>query len=150
MPTKFADFMREIEDEARAEGPGAVAHLRELQAHFRLGRQIAQARLARSMTQSQVASLAGVDQSDVSNMERGASNPTVKTFDAIVRALGLSIELREAGAQELFTRRAPPRLLRSSSSWKLVNRGPTSGRRWTAALGKGLGRARLVERVAAR
>jgi len=36
MATKFADFLSEIEDEAHAEGPAAVAHLRDLQAHFRL------------------------------------------------------------------------------------------------------------------
>lgn len=44
--TKFVDVMREIEAEARAEGPEAVKELQAFRAHFRLGRQIAEARTA--------------------------------------------------------------------------------------------------------
>lgn len=45
MTTTFAEFMRGLEDEARAEGPEAVAELELLRYQFRLGRQLAQARL---------------------------------------------------------------------------------------------------------
>lgn len=34
-PTKFSDFMKEIEDEAMQEGPGAVFELESLRAHFK-------------------------------------------------------------------------------------------------------------------
>lgn len=94
MATKFGDFMRGLEEEARAEGPEAVAELDALRAHFRLGRQLAEARLKRKLTQKQVARLAQIDQADVSNMERGRANPTLGTLSAVAMAVGMEVELR--------------------------------------------------------
>jgi DNA-binding XRE family transcriptional regulator len=94
MATRFSDFTREIEEEARAAGPASVENLARLRAHFRLGRQIFEARKARRLTQKDVAALAGVDEADVSNIERGAANPTLATLEAVVGAVGLELELR--------------------------------------------------------
>ena len=91
MATKFKDFIREIEEEARAEGPKAVAQLEALKTHFRLGRQLAEARRAKKLSQAQVASLAGVDQADVSDIERGAANPTLNRLEAVATAIGMEI-----------------------------------------------------------
>jgi DNA-binding XRE family transcriptional regulator len=93
MATKFADVMKEIDAEARAEGPESVRELEAFRAHFRLGRQIAEARRARRLTQKQVAKIASIDQGDVSNIERGAANPTLNTLNAVVSAVGMEIEL---------------------------------------------------------
>jgi DNA-binding XRE family transcriptional regulator len=98
MATKFNDFMREIEEEARKEGPKAVAELEALRTHFRLGRQIAQKRRALKLTQKALAKRAGIDQADVSNIERGAGNPTLNTLDAIAGAVGMEIEIRRKRA----------------------------------------------------
>ena len=91
MATKFTDVMREIDAEARAEGPEAVKELEAFRAHFRLGRQIAEARRARHLTQKQVARIASIDQADVSNIERGTANPTFTTLNAVVSAVGMEI-----------------------------------------------------------
>jgi ribosome-binding protein aMBF1 (putative translation factor) len=93
MGTKFRDFMREVEEEARTEGPAAVAELEALRTHFRLGRQIAHARRARSLSQAQVAKRAGIDQADVSDIERGAANPTLAKLDAVLNAVGMELAL---------------------------------------------------------
>jgi DNA-binding XRE family transcriptional regulator len=93
MATKFAEVMREIEAEAHAEGPKAVRELEAFRAHFRLGRQIAEARRARRLTQKQVAKIASIDQADVSNIERGAANPTLNTLNALASAVGMEIDL---------------------------------------------------------
>jgi DNA-binding XRE family transcriptional regulator len=93
MGTKFTDVMREIEREAKADGPEAVRELEAFRAHFRLGRQLAEARRARHLTQKQVASIAHIDQADVSNIERGAANPTFTTLNALVSAVGMEIDL---------------------------------------------------------
>ena len=85
MATKFADFMRALEEEARAEGPEAVEQLAALRDHFRLGRQLADARMKRKLTQQQVAKLSRIDQADVSNIERGVANPTLGTLAEIER-----------------------------------------------------------------
>ena len=107
MATKFDDFYREIEREAEAEGSEAVEQLATFKAHFRLGRRIAEARHARKLSQKAVAQLAGVDQSDVSNIERGATNPTFNTFNAVVCAVGMEIDLKEAKPAK--SRRSRPR-----------------------------------------
>jgi DNA-binding XRE family transcriptional regulator len=98
MATKFKDFMREIEEEARKEGPKAVAELEALRTHFRVGRRIAESRRALKLTQKDLAKRAGIDQSDVSNVERGAGNPTLATLDAIAGAVGMEIEVRKKRA----------------------------------------------------
>lgn len=95
MATKFADFMRELEEEARAEGPEAVAQLESLRDHFRLGRRLAEARLKRKLTQQQVAKLSRIDQADISNIERGVANPTLGTLSAVAMAVGMEIDLRK-------------------------------------------------------
>jgi DNA-binding XRE family transcriptional regulator len=94
MATKFANFMRSVEEEAQGEGPEAVAQLKALRAHYRVGRQIAKARLARKLTQRQVATRAHVDQGDISKIERGAANPTLETLSAVAFAVGLEVSLK--------------------------------------------------------
>ncbi len=108
MATKFKDFMREIEDEARKEGPHAVAELEALRTHFRLGRQLAEARRSLRLSQAQVATRAGIDQADVSDLERGAANPTLSRLDAVAGAIGMQLELTK--------RPTPPRRAASIAS----------------------------------
>jgi len=95
MATKFKDFMQGIEDEAVAAGPDAVQELEDLRTHFRVGRQLAAARMNRKLTQTQVAQMAHVDQADVSKIERGATNPTLATLSAVALAVGMEIDVRK-------------------------------------------------------
>jgi XRE family transcriptional regulator, regulator of sulfur utilization len=97
MATKFADFMRSIEEEAQKDGPEAVAELEALRDHFRVGRQLAQARLEKKLTQTEVATRARVNQADISNIERGMANPTFTTLSAVACAVGLEVNLRRKG-----------------------------------------------------
>lgn len=64
--------------------------------HHRLGRQLAQARLEQKFTQRQVAKLAHVDQGQVSEVERGVGNPTLRILSAMAEAVGLEVDLRPA------------------------------------------------------
>lgn len=54
----------------------------------RLGRLIEQERLRAGMTQGQFVECAGMTQAALSLLERGGSNPTVKTLERIAEALG--------------------------------------------------------------
>ena len=49
---------------------------------------VSSARAAAGLSQKQLSSLTGIDQSDISKIERGVSNPSVLTLDRIARALG--------------------------------------------------------------
>ncbi len=93
MATKFSDFMEELERDAKAEGPAAVAELRYFRERFRLARRFAEARRRRGWTQKKLAAKTGVNQSEISNIESGQANPTYKTLHTVAHALGGKIDL---------------------------------------------------------
>lgn len=49
---------------------------------------VAAARAAAGISQKQLAALTGIDQSDISKIERGVANPSVATLERIAYALG--------------------------------------------------------------
>lgn len=51
------------------------------------------ARARAGMSQSELASAAGMDRSDISKIERGAANPSVQTLDRIAAALGARLQI---------------------------------------------------------
>lgn len=57
---------------------------------------VAAARAQRGLSQTQLAALSGIDQSDLSKIERGVSNPSVSTLERIAKALGgqLTVSIR--------------------------------------------------------
>ena len=56
---------------------------------------VATARAKSGLSQKQLAAITGIDQSDISRIERGAANPSVATLERIAVALGgqLSIQI---------------------------------------------------------
>lgn len=93
MTPSFDDFIKELEAEAQAEGPEAVAELEALRLHFSLARQLAARRRDRRLTQMQLAGLSGIDQAEISRIERGQANPTTATLGALTRALAVEVQL---------------------------------------------------------
>lgn len=89
----FDDFMTRLEAEARAEGPHAVAELEAFRLHFSLARQLAAQRRELHITQKQLAEMTGIDQAEISRIERGQANPTTATLGALTRALGVDVRL---------------------------------------------------------
>lgn len=61
---------------------------------------VASARAMCGMSQKQLAAITGIDQSDISKIERGVANPSVSTLERIAKALGgqlaISIVVSEA------------------------------------------------------
>jgi transcriptional regulator with XRE-family HTH domain len=92
---KFKEFMREVEAEARREGPQAVAELKAFDAHSRLAAELLALRKARGLTQRQLAQKTGVNQSEISRIEGGGANPTVSTVAALAGALGAEFSLQQ-------------------------------------------------------
>jgi ribosome-binding protein aMBF1 (putative translation factor) len=93
MATRFSDFMAELAQEAEAEGPEAVAELKQLRERYRLARRFAEARRKRGWTQKKLAQRTGLNQSEISTFESGQANPTCKTLQTLAAALGGKIEL---------------------------------------------------------
>lgn len=103
---RFADFMRELEDEARAEGPAAVRELDAFGRHFELAGELARRRKALGLTQVQLARRAGLQQSEVSRLESGESNPTWTTLQAVLAALGATLAIVDAPTKKQKTGRS--------------------------------------------
>lgn len=85
MGRDFSEFMDELRDEARR--TGTEAELDVLHEHFRLARQIAERRLALGLSQKALAERTGIAQSELSRLERGDGNPTIKTLSIVASAL---------------------------------------------------------------
>lgn len=94
MSHKFSDFMKDLEAEARREGPKAVAEMRAFEAHFRLAAELILLRKRRKLTQRQLSTKSGVQQAEISRIEGGRANPTVSTVSALASALGGELGIR--------------------------------------------------------
>ena len=51
-------------------------------------RAVAAARAVSGLSQKQLAQITGIDQSDISKIERGTANPSISTLERIAKALG--------------------------------------------------------------
>ncbi len=91
--TTYEEFHAQVVAEAEAEGPEAIAQLRMLEDRYRLASDLIGLRRARSMTQQQLAAASGIRQSEISRIESGSGNPTLKTIGALARALGAELRL---------------------------------------------------------
>ena len=88
MSDRFEDFVKEIEDAAT---PEEREELEATRARFRVGTRLLQNRLSVGLTQKELASASGVDQADISRIERGETNATTATLDSLARPLGMTL-----------------------------------------------------------
>lgn len=84
----FDRLIQDIEQEAAAEGPAAVEQLRSIDSRLRLAGQLLELRRRRGITQRQLGELSGVQQADISRIERGETQPTTATARRLADALG--------------------------------------------------------------
>ena len=94
--TDFDDHYRQVIAEAEAEGPEAIEELRILEDRYRLASDLVGRRLALHMTQQQLAAASGIRQSEISRIEGGNANPTLRTIGALAHALGAELRLTVA------------------------------------------------------
>ena len=92
-PSSFDDFIQELDAEVRSAGPKAVALSEALQAHFRLAAQVISRRRELGLTQKQLAAASGIHQSEISNIERGASTPSYRTLAKVAHGLQTEVAL---------------------------------------------------------
>ena len=55
---------------------------------------VAEARAQYGMSQKELAEATGIDQGDISRIERGISNPSVGTLERIAKAFGKDLEIK--------------------------------------------------------
>ena len=73
---------------------GKTVRKEKAAANLLVAQAVAAARAQCGLSQTQLAELTGIDQSDLSKIERGVSNPSVSTLERIATALGGSLLIR--------------------------------------------------------
>ena len=64
-----------------------------LEPEFKMAKRMIDARLAKKLTQEQLAKKAGVTQNTIARLESGTNNPTIATVSRVASALGRELDL---------------------------------------------------------
>jgi DNA-binding XRE family transcriptional regulator len=91
---EFDEFMKDVEKESAA--AGETAAFEAYGEHFRLAMQVIRLRKERNWTQQQLAKASGVQQSEISRIERGQANPTFRTLQQIAQSVKKTIGFVDA------------------------------------------------------
>src|SRR4029077_19585247 len=90
--TSFDDFYRELEAEASARGPQGLQEFHAIEEFYRLVNSVRERRKKARLTQEALASLSGVRQGEISRIESGKGNPTLRTFAKLLGAIDAALE----------------------------------------------------------
>lgn len=86
-------LLEDIEAEAQAEGPEAVRQLELLDNYYRLFAHFLEVRRDSKVSQAALSKASGVDQAEISRIERGQANPTITTLMRLVQAMDYEVQL---------------------------------------------------------
>ena len=91
----FDKLIHDIEAEAQAEGPAAVAELRAFDERFRLANDLLTARRSAKLSQKELSRRSGVQQAEISKIERGEVVPQLTTMTRLLAPLGRRLAVVE-------------------------------------------------------
>lgn len=91
----FDEFMKEVAKDSAA--AGRTAAFDAYGEHFRLAAEVIRLRKKERLTQQQLAKVSGVQQSEISRIERGQANPTFRTLHQLAHALKKTIGFVDLG-----------------------------------------------------
>lgn len=89
--SSWDEFMEELDRETEAAGPEAAAEREILRLHYSFSTQVFLARKEQKLTQQQLAAACGINQAEISRIERGDASPTLGTMVRVLGALGLRL-----------------------------------------------------------
>ncbi|MCB1257405.1 MAG: helix-turn-helix transcriptional regulator [Microthrixaceae bacterium] len=75
--------------------PDAKAHREVFEQTYGIAMQVIELRERHGLTQAELAERSGIDQCDISRIERGATSPRTRTLKRIAAALGAELRLVE-------------------------------------------------------
>jgi len=93
METKMKHTFKE-DLENRLSNPDVRKEFELLDTEYKIIQSVTDIRKELDLTQKQLSSLTGIDQADISKIERGLSNPTLKLLQKLANGLGMTIELK--------------------------------------------------------
>lgn len=84
----FDDLMSDIEAEAQAAGPAAVAELRAFDIIYLLAAEVAAARQAAQMSYRDLAAASGLPEAEIRQIEHGGGDSSIVSVDRLLGPLG--------------------------------------------------------------
>ena len=90
---------------AASKTAGDAAALAAYAEHFRLARQVIQLRQQEGWTQQQLAKASGIQQSEISRIERGQGNPTFRTLQALASSGRMTVAFVSARISRVTARK---------------------------------------------
>ena len=76
------------------ENPVFKAEFDALEPEFQIVRAILEGRSIKNYTQKDLSEITGITQSDISKLENGNANPSLRTLKRLADAFGMSLEIR--------------------------------------------------------
>lgn len=86
--SKFQDFLKE-----ELQDPEMRAAYDALEHEYAIKQAIIDARVAANMSQQELSQRTGIAQSDISKLERGNANPSLKTLRRLAEGLGMKLKI---------------------------------------------------------
>ena len=94
MATKFDDFLKE-----QLKDPEVKKEYDSLAPEFAIIQAMIDARKASGMTQKQLADKTGIAQADISKLERGNANPSLRTLQRLAAGMGMQVKIEFVPAE---------------------------------------------------
>ena len=94
MGTKFDDFLKE-----QLKDPEVKREYDALAPEFAIIQAMIDARRASGMTQKQLADKTGIAQADISKLERGNANPSLRTLQRLAAGMGMQVKIEFVPAE---------------------------------------------------
>lgn len=88
MKTSFDDYLQ-----AQMKDPEFRAEWDALEPEFAIMQAMVDARKLSGMTQKQLAEKTGINQADISKLERGNGNPSLRTLRRLAEGMGMRVKL---------------------------------------------------------
>lgn len=86
--TKFNDFLKE-----QLEDPEIKAEYDALEPEFQIIQAMIDARKLKGITQKELSERTGIAQSDISKLENGNANPSLRTLQRLASGMGYKLKL---------------------------------------------------------
>jgi DNA-binding XRE family transcriptional regulator len=94
MAKSWNQFMKNLETRAKSAGPEHVQILRALRGHYRkMGAELAQERKKLGLSQEGLARATGIDQAEISRIERDLVDPRLGTYVRLLEGMGLGLRV---------------------------------------------------------
>ena len=88
MDNSFDSYLQE-----QLKDPEFRAEYEALEPEFTIMQAMIDARKATGMTQKQLADATGINQADISKLERGSGNPSLRTLQRLASGMGMRLKL---------------------------------------------------------